>query len=69
MIRAIVQRLRWRAEHAAEPFVSGFADGSGIDLATRGQALSALHERNGIQPLQEQAPAEMRAILAADGPA
>ena len=53
MIRAIVSDFGGVLTTPLSGSFQSFADGSGIDLETMGQALTALHERDGIHPLHE----------------
>ena len=53
MIRAIVSDFGGVLTTPLSGSFQSFADGSGIDLETMGQALVALHERDGINPLHE----------------
>ena len=53
MIRAIVSDFGGVLTTPLAGSFQNFADGSGIDLETMGQALTALHERDGSHPLHE----------------
>ena len=53
MIRAIVSDFGGVLTTPLAGSFQGFADRSGIDLETMGQALAALHERDGLHPLHE----------------
>lgn len=53
MIRAIVSDFGGVLTTPLSGSFQSFADGSGVDLETMGQALTALHERDGIHPLHE----------------
>ena len=53
MIRAIVSDFGGVLTTPLAGSFQGFADRSGIDLETMGQALTALHERDGTHPLHE----------------
>ena len=53
MIRAIVSDFGGVLTTPLAGSFQGFADKSGVKLATMGQALAALHERNGANPLHE----------------
>ena len=53
MIRAIVSDFGGVLTTPLAGSFQTFADRSGIDLETMGQALTALHERDGVHPLHE----------------
>ena len=53
MIRAIVSDFGGVLTTPLSRSFQRFADGSGIDLETMGQALAALHDRDGVHPLHE----------------
>ncbi len=53
MIRAIVSDFGGVLTTPLAGSFQTFADRSGIDLETMGQALAALHERDGVHPLHE----------------
>jgi len=53
VIRAIVSDFGGVLTTPLSGSFQGFADRSGIDLETIGQALAALHERDGTHPLHE----------------
>ena len=53
MIRAVVSDFGGVLTTPLAGSFQGFADRSGIDLETMGQALAALHEREGTHPLHE----------------
>lgn len=53
MIRAIVSDFGGVLTTALSGSFQGFADQSGVELAALGQALAALHERDGTNPLHE----------------
>ncbi len=53
MIRAIVSDFGGVLTTPLSGSFQGFADKSGVELATMGQALAAMHERDGTHPLHE----------------
>ena len=53
MIRAIVSDFGGVLTTPLSGSFQGFADQSGVELATLGQALAAVHERDGTNPLYE----------------
>jgi len=53
VIRAIVSDFGGVLTTPLAGSFQGFADSSGIDLETMGQALAALHERDGTHPLHD----------------
>lgn len=53
MIRAVISDFGGVLTTPLAQSFQGFADESGISLAEMGQALAALHERDGVHPLHE----------------